>query len=96
MSRGFIGFKSAANSQTNVGLAKAKVQKPWFGKVVLIQNYIKKRLDDHTSAESQVNQITKILLEAPKDEYQKTFEKWMERMQLCINNKGDYFEYLIK
>lgn len=59
-------------------------------------DYIKQRLDNHTSAESLVCQITKILRETPKEEFQKTFEKWLERMELCIKNKGDYFEHLIK
>jgi len=57
---------------------------------------IKKHLDDHLDVQSQKSQITEILLNIPKNEYRKTFEKWLERMQLCINNNGDYFEYLIK
>jgi hypothetical protein len=32
----------------------------------------------------------------PKEEYEKTFQKWIERMELCIQNNGDYFEHLIK
>jgi len=40
-------------------------------------------------------QITAILENIPKEEYLKTFNKWLERMQLCIDNKGDYFEYLM-
>lgn len=59
-------------------------------------DYIKERLDNHTSAESLVRQITKILRETPKKEFQKTFEKWIERMDLCIKFKGDYFEHEIK
>ena len=34
---------------------------------------VKKRLDDHTSAESLVKQITKIVNDIPKKECQKTF-----------------------
>ena len=59
-------------------------------------DYVKTRLDDHTNIESQRRQITKILQAIPKEEYKKTFDKWLERMQLCINNNGDYFEHLIK
>ena len=59
-------------------------------------DYIKQRLDDHTSAESLVNQITRILESIPREEYQKTFNKWIERMELCLLNNGDYFEHLIK
>ena len=58
-------------------------------------DYIKQLLDDHTSAESLVKQITKIVSDNPKEEWQKTFKKWIERMELCIKNKGDYFEHLI-
>ena len=57
---------------------------------------IKRNLDDHVDVESQKKQITKILRDIPKEEYKKTFNKWVERMQHCINNNGDYFEYLIK
>ena len=57
---------------------------------------IKKNLDDHTDVKSQKSQITKILRDIPKEEYKKTFEKWLERMQFCINNDGHYFEHLIK
>ena len=31
-----------------------------------------------------------------KDEYRKTFEKWIQRMQLCVDKQGDYFDHLIK
>jgi len=59
-------------------------------------SYIKQRLDDHTSGQSLKYQITKILAEIPKEEWLKTFQKYLERMQLCIDNQGDYFEHLIK
>ena len=36
--------------------------------------------------------IYKCLHDIPKDEYRKTFYKWLERLRLCIHNKGDYFE----
>jgi hypothetical protein len=32
----------------------------------------------------------------PKFEYQRTFNKWMERMGLCIKYEGDYYEHFIK
>lgn len=55
-------------------------------------DYIKQRLDDHKSAESLVKLITKIVKGITKEEWQKTFNKWVERMELCIKNKGEYFE----
>ena len=58
-------------------------------------DYIKCRLDNHNDAQSLSEQITEILEKIPKKEYLKTFEKWLERMELCINNQGDYFEHLI-
>lgn len=57
---------------------------------------IKRQLDDHEDVQSQKRQITAILQNIPKDEYRKTFEKWLERMKLCIDNEGNYFEHLIK
>ena len=59
-------------------------------------DYIKQRLSDHTEQKSLIREITSILKKIPKEEYLKTFHKYLERMQLCINNDGHYFEHLIK
>ena len=59
-------------------------------------SYIKQRLTDHPDVQSLKKQITRILAEKPKEEWQKTFDKYLERMQLCVDNKGEYFEHLIK
>jgi len=59
-------------------------------------SYIKRQLDDHNSESSLKTQITKILENIPASEYRKTFTKWIERMQLCIDHDGDYFEHSIK
>ena len=56
--------------------------------------YIKQRLHDHMSEESLASQIVEILDSIPKSEYKKTFDKWVERMRLCIKHKGDYFEHI--
>jgi len=45
---------------------------------------------------TRFSQITEHLENIPKEEYLKTFQKYLERMQLCINNRGDYIEHLIK
>jgi histone-lysine N-methyltransferase SETMAR len=58
-------------------------------------DYIKQRLTDHTSEKSLISQITAIVDSISKEDLQKTFNKWIERMQLCVKNKGDYFEHLI-
>ena len=57
---------------------------------------IKRQLVDATDEEDLNRQITKVLGKIPQEEFLKTFEKWLERMQMCITNKGDYFEHLIK
>jgi len=59
-----------------------------------LNDYIKQRLGDHSSVESLNRQITEIVSDIPRSEYLKTFEKWIERMKLCIKYKGDYFEHL--
>ena len=48
-------------------------------------DYIKRHLGDHNSAKSLEREITAILCAIPKEEYAKTFAKWLERMQLCID-----------
>ena len=59
-------------------------------------DYIKRNLGTQPDAESLFNEITDIVNSIPKNKYKKTFEKWKERMELCIKYKGDYFEHLIK
>jgi len=58
-------------------------------------DYIKKRLTDHPNENSLAAQITEIVNSISQDEYLKTFHKWIERMELCVKYKGDYFEHLI-
>ena len=57
-------------------------------------DYIKQRLDDHTSAEGFVRKITAIVNSIPKEEYLKTFQEWIESMKLCIKISRDHFEHL--
>lgn len=57
---------------------------------------IKRQLSDHTSVESLKREITSVVENIPKNEYLKTFKKWLERLDLCIKNDGHYFEHLIK
>lgn len=59
-------------------------------------DYIKQRLDSQKDVKSLAKAITAIVDSIPKEEFIKTFEKWVERIQLCIKNKGHYFEHLIK
>jgi histone-lysine N-methyltransferase SETMAR len=57
---------------------------------------LKKELTSQPDARSLKNEVTRILSQVDKKEFAKTFYKWLERMQCCINNKGEYFEHLIK
>ena len=47
---------------------------------------IKQQLSDHTTVQSLKRQITSIVENIPKEEYLKTFKKWLERLDLCIKN----------
>jgi len=57
---------------------------------------IKQEIRSHTDVESLKCQITEILEKIPKEEYLRTFQKYLERMKLCINNNGEYFEHFMK
>lgn len=59
-------------------------------------DYIKQRLTNQPDAESLASKITEIVSSIPEKEYLKTFEKWNERMELCIKYEGHYFEHLLK
>jgi transposase len=58
--------------------------------------YLKQQLDTYSDSESFKKAVTKIIHDISRDEFRKTFNKWIERMQLCISNKGEYFEHLMK
>ncbi|CAF1537338.1 unnamed protein product [Adineta ricciae] len=58
-------------------------------------NYLKRNLDTYQDAESLRKAITKTLNSTPIDEYKKTFKNWIQRMKLCIEYHGDYFEHLL-
>ena len=40
--------------------------------------------------------VSKMVKNIPEEEYKKTFDKLLERMEVCINNHGDFVEHLIK
>jgi [histone H3]-lysine36 N-dimethyltransferase SETMAR len=56
---------------------------------------IKQNLDDQDNAESLYEAVVKFMKSLKKEEYKKTFDKWTERMKLCINNQREYFEHLL-
>jgi len=57
-------------------------------------DYIKERLDDELNAETLADSVTKVLSSIPHSEYQKTFKKYVERLEFCVLAEGDYFEHL--
>ena len=59
-------------------------------------DYIKQRLVDATGPEDLRKQITKIVDSIDIKEWERTFEKWLERMERCLKHKGHYFEHIYK
>ena len=43
---------------------------------------------------SLASKIVEMAETMPNQEYIKTLNKWLERMRLCVENKGIYFEHL--
>ena len=41
-------------------------------------------------------EVSKVMENIPEKEFKKTFDKLLERMELCISNNGGYFEHLMK
>ncbi|CAH2013730.1 unnamed protein product [Acanthoscelides obtectus] len=44
------------------------------------------------SSEEAVDAFKNAVLDLPANEWNKCFENWFERMQMCINLRGEYFE----
>lgn len=57
---------------------------------------IKLNLSDQNDSRSLHDAIAEFMYSLVEEEYRKTFDKLMERMQLCVDNQVDYFEHLIK
>ncbi|CAF4342129.1 unnamed protein product, partial [Rotaria sordida] len=57
---------------------------------------IKRNLTDQSDSQSLYDAMVNFMYSLSNEEYKKTFEKWFERMQLCIDNQGDYFKHLMK
>ena len=58
--------------------------------------YLKRQLTSYPDSNSLQQAVTKELRAIPKDEFKKTFQKWIERMKLCVTNQGEYFEHLME
>ncbi|CAF3785706.1 unnamed protein product [Rotaria socialis] len=61
-----------------------------------LNDYIKQNLTDQPDEKSLAHAVSKLIKNIPEEEFKKPFDKLLERMELCINNHGNYFEHLIK
>jgi [histone H3]-lysine36 N-dimethyltransferase SETMAR len=59
-----------------------------------LNDYIKRHLEDYTDEKSLIKAVSNIMKNIPIKEYKKTFDKLLERMQLCIDNNGEYFDHI--
>ena len=59
-------------------------------------DFIKRDLSHQNDAQSLHNAVTEFMYSLSTEEYRKTSGKWIERMQLCVDNHGHYFEHLMK
>lgn len=57
---------------------------------------IKRNLDDQSDAQSLQHAVPEFMYSLSAEGYIKTFDKWVERMQLCVDNQGHYFEHLMQ
>ena len=60
-----------------------------------LSDLIKQNLDDQDGSESLYEAVVKFMKSLKNEEYKKSSDKWIQRMQLCVNNQGDYFEHLM-
>jgi len=61
-----------------------------------LNDYIKRHLEDYKDEKSLIKAVTRIVQEIPVQEYRKTFNKWIERLEFCVEAEGDYFEHFMK
>ena len=61
-----------------------------------LNDYIKQNLTDQPNEKSLTRAVSNLIKNIPEEEFKKTFDKLLERMEVCINNHDDYFEHLIK
>jgi len=58
--------------------------------------YLKQKLGSSSNSKSLQQAVTKAIRATSQDEFEKAFNHWIERMKLCITNKSEYFEHLMK
>ena len=52
--------------------------------------YVKRSFIEEATEKSLARAVSQVVRNIP-EEYKKCFDKFFERMELCINNHGDYF-----
>jgi hypothetical protein len=60
---------------------------------------VKQRLNEQEEFEDEkslAKSVTKILHKIPHNEYIKTFDKYLERLKMCIDAEEEYFEHNMK
>ena len=55
---------------------------------------IKQNPTDQNNSKSLCRAVSNFMNSLDKEEYRKTFDKWVQDMRLCMDNDGDYFEHL--
>ena len=56
---------------------------------------IKQNLTDQDNSESLCRAVSNFINSLDKEEYRKTSDNWVQRVHLCMDNNGDYFEHLM-
>lgn len=57
---------------------------------------LKENLNDQANWQGLHGAVIDFMQSLIRDRYEKTFEKWIERMPLCVNNHSDCFEHPVK
>ena len=61
-----------------------------------LNDYIKRNLIDQSNEKALARTVSKVVKNIPEEEYERNFDKLLERMELCMNHHRDYFEHLVK
>ncbi|CAF3917223.1 unnamed protein product [Rotaria sp. Silwood1] len=59
-------------------------------------DFIKQNIPDQSDSQSLHQAVSDFMNSLSKEEYRKTFDKRIQRMRLCVDNRGDYFEHLME
>lgn len=56
---------------------------------------LKRSLDDFTAKDDEdlYQKVIHVLYDIPSNDFEKRFNVWLERMKLCVEANGNYFEW---